>query len=163
SFNDQAVAEDLLQTTLLKIHRARGDFRPDLPVRPWIFTIAARVRLDEYRKRRRIPEPLDEDTLAQAEAAESDGQEAARVDGREAFDHARSCPACAAALAEGAALMTVLDGLLAPAAPPAAGLDGAAEVVRGELRRERWQRRRASAAIVVAVTAAWLLPLAGGL
>src|SRR5438045_6048666 len=90
SFNDQAVAEDLLQTTLLKIHRARGDFRPDLPVRPWIFTIAARVRLDEYRKRRRIPEPLDEDTLAQAEAAESDGQEAARVDGREGAEAVRA-------------------------------------------------------------------------
>ena len=52
SFNDQAVAQDLLQTTLLKIHRARGDFRPGALVRPWVFTVAARVRLDELRKRR---------------------------------------------------------------------------------------------------------------
>jgi RNA polymerase sigma factor (sigma-70 family) len=88
SFNDQAAAQDLLQTTLLKIHRARGEFRPGSAVRPWVFAIAARVRLDEYRKRRRITEPLDEDTLAQIDddsggnedsTAEADGIDAVRA------------------------------------------------------------------------------------
>jgi RNA polymerase sigma factor (sigma-70 family) len=67
SFNDKAVADDLLQTTMLKLHRARADFQDGLRLRPWVFSIAARVRLDEYRKRRRVTEELDEERLAQAE------------------------------------------------------------------------------------------------
>ena len=86
SFNDQAAAQDLLQTTLLKIHRARGEFRPGSPVRPWVFAIAARVRLDEYRKRRRITEPLDEDTLAQIDddSAAADADSTVEPDGVDA-------------------------------------------------------------------------------
>jgi RNA polymerase sigma-70 factor (ECF subfamily) len=76
AFNDPAVAEDLLQTTLLKLHRSRGEFRPEAPVRPWVFTIAARVRLDEHRRRRRITEPLDEDTLAQSDGGDADEDDA---------------------------------------------------------------------------------------
>ncbi len=71
SFRNPAVADDLLQTTFLKLHRARADFRAELPLRPWVFAIAARVRLDELRKRRRLPEDLDEEGLARAEEAES--------------------------------------------------------------------------------------------
>lgn len=67
SFNDESVAQDLLQTTLLRLHRAREDFRSDLPLRPWVFSIAARVRLDEYRRQRRLLEDLDEDRLAEYE------------------------------------------------------------------------------------------------
>ena len=67
SFNNDAVAADLLQTTLLKVHRARADFRGDLALRPWVFAIAARVRLDEYRKRRQLSEELDEDAFAHLE------------------------------------------------------------------------------------------------
>jgi RNA polymerase sigma factor (sigma-70 family) len=71
SFNSAPVADDLLQTTFLKLHRARGDYHRGLPVRPWVFSIAARVRLDELRKRRRLAEDLDEEALARLE----DGQE----------------------------------------------------------------------------------------
>jgi RNA polymerase sigma-70 factor (ECF subfamily) len=67
SFDSRAVADDLLQTTFLKVHRARDTYRRDQPVRPWLFTIAARVRLDEYRKRRRLAEDFDEEALARAE------------------------------------------------------------------------------------------------
>jgi RNA polymerase sigma factor (sigma-70 family) len=69
SFHSAAVADDLMQTTFLRLHRARGDYHRDQPLRPWLFTIAARVRLDEYRRRKRIPEDLDEEAVAQAEEA----------------------------------------------------------------------------------------------
>jgi RNA polymerase sigma-70 factor (ECF subfamily) len=47
-------AEDLLQNTWLRIHKARHTYRTGAPVRPWIFAIAKHVRVDGYRKRRRL-------------------------------------------------------------------------------------------------------------
>jgi RNA polymerase sigma-70 factor (ECF subfamily) len=76
AFNDPAVAEDLLQTTLLKMHRSRGEFRPEASVRPWVFAIAARVRVDEHRRRRHITEPLDEDALARFDGGDKEGEDA---------------------------------------------------------------------------------------
>lgn len=54
-----AVAEDLLQTTFLKIHAARGSWRPGERLRPWAFTIAARVRIDWFRGQGRPERELD--------------------------------------------------------------------------------------------------------
>ncbi len=54
SFGQTAVADDLLQATFLKIHRARATYRAGEPVRPWVFTVAANVRLDELRRRYRL-------------------------------------------------------------------------------------------------------------
>ena len=65
SFNSYSTADDLLQTTLLKVHRARNEYRRELPLRPWIFGIAARVRLDEYRRRQKSPEDLDEEAMTE--------------------------------------------------------------------------------------------------
>jgi RNA polymerase sigma-70 factor (ECF subfamily) len=45
----EAAADDLLQTTFLKLHRARLRWRTGEPVRPWLFGIAARVRADHLR------------------------------------------------------------------------------------------------------------------
>jgi RNA polymerase sigma-70 factor (ECF subfamily) len=47
-------AEDLLQDTWLRIHRVRHTYRPGEPVLPWIYAIARRVRVDGYRRSRRI-------------------------------------------------------------------------------------------------------------
>ncbi|MCU1257729.1 MAG: polymerase, sigma-24 subunit, subfamily [Bryobacterales bacterium] len=47
-------ADDLLQDTWLRIHRVRHTYRPGEPVLPWIYAIARRVRVDGYRKTRRI-------------------------------------------------------------------------------------------------------------
>jgi RNA polymerase sigma-70 factor, ECF subfamily len=47
-------AEDLLQNVWLRIHKARHTYRAGAPVLPWVFAIAKRVRVDGYRKRRRI-------------------------------------------------------------------------------------------------------------
>ena len=47
-------ADDLLQETWLRIHQARHTYRPGEPVLPWIYAIARHVRVDSYRKTRRI-------------------------------------------------------------------------------------------------------------
>ncbi len=46
-------AEDLVQRTLLQIHRARGTFIPGSAVLPWAFAISRRLLIDEIRKSRR--------------------------------------------------------------------------------------------------------------
>src|ERR1700740_941441 len=47
-------ADDLLQQTWLRLHRVRHTYRPGEPVLPWIYAIARRVRVDGYRRTRRI-------------------------------------------------------------------------------------------------------------
>jgi RNA polymerase sigma-70 factor (ECF subfamily) len=67
-----AAAEDLLQTTFLKLHGARGRWRPGERLRPWVFTIAANVRADWARKQgRAAEEALDEEALPAAPSAEA--------------------------------------------------------------------------------------------
>ena len=85
AFPDPTVAEDLLQLTFERIHRARGSFRDGAPVRPWIYTIAARVRDDELRRRYRVPKHAADDELDRIGSdgvsphAELDCEERARV------------------------------------------------------------------------------------
>jgi RNA polymerase sigma-70 factor (ECF subfamily) len=50
----RANAEDMLQEVWLRIHRARHTYRPGAPVLPWVYAIAHHVRVDNYRKRKRI-------------------------------------------------------------------------------------------------------------
>jgi len=68
-------ADDLLQATFLKVHRSRTSFHPEMGLRGWLFTIAARVRKDETRRRSRHPSGADP---AQAEelAAPDEGDPA---------------------------------------------------------------------------------------
>jgi RNA polymerase sigma-70 factor (ECF subfamily) len=47
-------ADDLLQETWMRVHKARHTYRPGEPVLPWIFAIARHTGLDSYRKTRRI-------------------------------------------------------------------------------------------------------------
>lgn len=47
-------ADDLLQETWLRIHAARHTYRPGAPVLPWLYSIARHVRVDGYRKARRV-------------------------------------------------------------------------------------------------------------
>jgi RNA polymerase sigma-70 factor, ECF subfamily len=51
---DRGRAEDLLQDLWLRVHKARRSYRPGEPVLPWIYAIARRVRIDDYRKKSRI-------------------------------------------------------------------------------------------------------------
>jgi RNA polymerase sigma-70 factor (ECF subfamily) len=65
-----AVAEDLVQTTFLKLHRARGSWRGGGRVRPWVFTIAAHVRSDWLRRRGCEEEEIDDEALSDSEPEE---------------------------------------------------------------------------------------------
>src|SRR5579863_6378547 len=47
-------AEDMFQEVWLRIHRVRHTYRPGEPVLPWVYAIARRVRVDSYRRTRRI-------------------------------------------------------------------------------------------------------------
>jgi RNA polymerase sigma-70 factor (ECF subfamily) len=64
SVGQGAIAEDLLQTTFLKIHAARRSWRSGERLRPWAFTIAARVRVDWLRREGRTEVGMDEDGVA---------------------------------------------------------------------------------------------------
>lgn len=50
---DAAIAEDLVQQTLLQIHAARGTYVTGADVVPWAFAIARRVAIDSWRRQRR--------------------------------------------------------------------------------------------------------------
>ncbi len=47
-------AEDLLQDLWLRIHNARRTYRLGEPVLPWLYAIARRVQIDDYRRKSRI-------------------------------------------------------------------------------------------------------------
>jgi RNA polymerase sigma-70 factor (ECF subfamily) len=50
---ERALAEDLLQHTFLKVHRARGAYVRGADPLPWIYSIAHRTFIDEARKHKR--------------------------------------------------------------------------------------------------------------
>ena len=52
AMRDDSAAEDLMQQTLLQMHRARGSFIPGAAVMPWAFAIARRLIIDSARRRR---------------------------------------------------------------------------------------------------------------
>jgi RNA polymerase sigma-70 factor (ECF subfamily) len=65
-----------MQTTFLKLHAARASYDPSLPLLPWLFAIANRVRLDELRRRHRLPPQAGEEAL---EKLEVDDDPAVRI------------------------------------------------------------------------------------
>ena len=88
---DDAAAEDLMQQTLLHIHRERGTFLPGAAVAPWAYAIARRLMIDGARRRRLerrlfADAPDDDDRAAHEPAAPTAGAEellhARRVEGR---------------------------------------------------------------------------------
>ncbi|MGH7438334.1 MAG: RNA polymerase sigma factor [Polyangiaceae bacterium] len=58
---ERARAEDLVQQTMLHIHRARTRFIPGAEVTPWAFAIARRLLLDGLRRAKREVTPSEED------------------------------------------------------------------------------------------------------
>ena len=52
--SNRRYADDLLQETWMRIHKARHAYRRGEPVLPWIFAIARYTGLDHYRKARRV-------------------------------------------------------------------------------------------------------------
>lgn len=75
---NRADADDLLQEAWLRIHRARHTYRAGRPLRPWIYAIARRVRVDHYRKAVRTTfreQPLDDLAETAAEAPQTEDLE----------------------------------------------------------------------------------------
>jgi RNA polymerase sigma-70 factor (ECF subfamily) len=62
-------ADDLLQETWMRIHKARHTYRAGEPVLPWMFAIARHAGLDGWRRNRRVEiREMQVDVLPQAAA-----------------------------------------------------------------------------------------------
>lgn len=79
SFNERSVADDLMQQTFLRLHRVRHLYAVGRPLRPWLFALAARLRLDELRRRQRWPRNLTEEEWARMNDGVEGGQEVGDV------------------------------------------------------------------------------------
>ena len=53
------LAEEVVQTTMLKAWRAAGTFDPSRELAPWIYAIARRVAIDVHRREARAPVPAE--------------------------------------------------------------------------------------------------------
>lgn len=61
---DRARAEDIVQETVLRAWRNAEQLASDhRPLRPWLFTVAARIVVDDHRARRARPQEVSADLL----------------------------------------------------------------------------------------------------
>ena len=67
---DARLAEDLAQTTFLKVHRARATYQRGAPIEPWIFAIARNLTLSHRRR-----EGLSAGLFAEADTGMLDGHD----------------------------------------------------------------------------------------
>ena len=61
--------QDLVQQTFLQVHRARHDYQPGRPLRPWVITIALNLRRKRYRTLSKAERELVVDPSESGEAA----------------------------------------------------------------------------------------------
>ncbi len=111
---DRTIAEDLLQQTFWKVHRARAAYAEGADPLPWIYAIAHRTFLDEIRRRHRSATVTAPDELPEIPAAQS-GVAAAVVAERAEVDPERTRAALDALAAlpapqREAVILTKLDG-----------------------------------------------------
>lgn len=128
------IAEDLLQQTFLKVHRARAAYVRGADPIPWIYSIAHRTFIDEARKKQRaIVHVGDGETLPEV-AAGLDGETAERRDeARVDPDLAKAALDALADLPEAqreAVVLTKLDGKSVAEAAAIAGTTVGAMKVR---------------------------------
>jgi RNA polymerase sigma-70 factor (ECF subfamily) len=72
-FISRRYASDLLQETWLRIHQVRHTYRPGEPVLPWFYAIARNIRVDQFRKTRRVETREQQvERLPEAAAVERD-------------------------------------------------------------------------------------------
>jgi RNA polymerase sigma-70 factor (ECF subfamily) len=75
---DHGKAEDVVQQTMLQIHRARGRFLPGAEVLPWAFAIARRLLIDQHRRGgREVLAPSDDDASELLESLDAPADEIA--------------------------------------------------------------------------------------
>ncbi len=60
-----AIADDVVQQTMLRIHTARGSFQQGAQVMPWAYAIARRLLVDRSRRHRREVLTLDGESPAE--------------------------------------------------------------------------------------------------
>src|SRR5512147_2650466 len=76
---ERALADDLLQQTFMKVHRARAAYVRGADPLPWIYAIAHRTFIDEARKAKRAIVRVGDDELPEI-AADLRGESADRRD-----------------------------------------------------------------------------------
>jgi len=136
---DEAVAEELVQETFLRVHRARARYTPDAKFSTWLYTIAANVARNELRRPfRRAPHESTEREREDGRPLELAAEQSA-VD--EVVSARRTGAAVAAALQrlperQRAALwLAAVDGL--PYAEVAAALETSESSVKALVHRAR--------------------------
>lgn len=76
ALGDAGAAEERTQETFTRAWRARRRFDPtQSSLRTWLFAIARNVIKDSFRRRRRIPQPVDQSRLAEPKATTPDPAE----------------------------------------------------------------------------------------
>jgi RNA polymerase sigma-70 factor (ECF subfamily) len=141
---ERALADDLLQQTFLKVHRARAAYVRGADPVPWIYSIAHRTFLDETRKRKRALVRVGEVEELPEVPADITGESADRRD--EARGDPEMMTAALDALAElpvqqrEAVVLTKLDGKSVAEAAAIAGTTVGAMKVRAHRGYEALRR-----------------------
>ena len=149
----KALADDLVQQTFMKVHRARAAYIRGADPVPWIYSIAHRTFLDEARKTKRaVVRVGDDDTLPEI-SADLDGQTAGSKDEQADPELVRTALDALAALPEQqrqAVVLTKLEGKSVAEAAEIAGTTVGAmkvrahrgyEVLRGLLGRPKTEKK----------------------
>jgi RNA polymerase sigma-70 factor, ECF subfamily len=73
-------ADDMLQELWLRVHRVRHTYRAGQPLLPWVYAIAHRVRIDCYRRRRRLSREIGVNVLPEPPVSPEKQHEAPAFD-----------------------------------------------------------------------------------
>ncbi len=130
----RAVAEDLLQQTFLKVHRARPAFVLGADPVPWIYSIAHRTFLDEARRQKRAVVNVSNEAELPELSAELGGAQVGTVDAPRHDPEVTAAALAALALLPAqqreAVVLTKLDGKSVAEAAAIAGTTVGAMKVR---------------------------------
>jgi RNA polymerase sigma-70 factor (ECF subfamily) len=159
---ERAVAEDLLQLTFLKVHRARTAYVRGADPLPWIYSIAHRTFLDEARRTKRAVVRVGDDDELPEQQADLRGETADRRDepraDPELVKEALEALARLPDQQREAVVLTKLDGKSVAEAAEIAGTSVGAMKVRAHRGYEALRKILGRAA----PTAAAAIPKAGG-
>nr|HEX4317891.1 RNA polymerase sigma factor [Kofleriaceae bacterium] len=139
----RAVADDLLQHTFLKVHRARAAYVRGADPVPWIYAIAHRTFLDEARRVARGKERAAGDDVPEVAAGITGESDDRRDDARADLDLAGVAMAALAELPEQqreAVVLTKLEGKTVAEAAEIAGTTVGAMKVRAHRGYEALRR-----------------------
>ncbi len=142
---ERALADDLLQQTFLKVHRARAAYVRGADPLPWIYSIAHRTFIDETRKHKRaVVRVGDEQELPEVAAGITGESADQRDDGRgdpELVTAALDALADLPAQQREAVVLTKLDGKSVAEAAEIAGTTVGAMKVRAHRGYESLRKR----------------------